>query len=147
MHGMTKHERMSYYYILAWREAGHRMTMVKLALVKGNGATYPFLPPLPFSQVGWEWVGGNWHSLVWLAYDFIFFSSVPQCSVKWLYLIPAGSTTIVENIFSHISEKFSKFQNLENQYSKSIFTLHNYHHTGPSSSSKECILKGYIFLN
>lgn len=99
---------MSYYYMLAWREAGHRMTMVKLALVKGSGATYPFLPPLPFSQVGWEWVGGNWHSLVWLAYDFIFFSSVPQCSAKWLYLIPPGSTTIVENIFSHISEKFSK---------------------------------------
>lgn len=73
--------------------------MVKLAVgvAGGSGATYPFLPQLPFMQLEYKW-GANWHSKLWLAYGFICFPSMPQCSAKQSYLILPGVATVVENI-------------------------------------------------
>lgn len=51
MCGITKYQRIQLYD----KKAGHTMIMVKLVLVGGSGATYPFLPQLPFMQLEYKW--------------------------------------------------------------------------------------------
>lgn len=49
MYGLTKYKSTQFYY----KKAGHPI-MVKLVLVGGSSATYPFLPQLPFMQLEYE---------------------------------------------------------------------------------------------
>ena len=84
----------------------------------------------PFNAT-WVHVGGNWHSKLWWAFGFIYFSSVPQCPAKQRHLIPRAGSKLVESISLTLRESF---QILKSQYLKYIIILKNCHHTGSNSS-------------
>lgn len=72
MYGLTKYKSIQFYY----KKAGH--TMVKLVLVGGSSATYPFLPQLPFMQLEYKREETGPLSPGWP----MTLSAFPQCSAK-----------------------------------------------------------------
>lgn len=73
MYGMPKYKSIQFYY----KKAGHTI-VVKLILVSKSGATYPFLPPLPFMQLEYKREETGPLSSGWP----MTLSAFPQCSAK-----------------------------------------------------------------
>lgn len=73
MYRVTKYKSIQFYY----KKGGHTI-VVKLVLIGKSGATYPFLPLLPFMQLEYKWEETGPLSSGWPMTS----STLPQCSAK-----------------------------------------------------------------